>query len=774
LENREDLQRDGINPKSNARPPVPAPETEARAGPPAPVSSNSDNGLDETEPSLGQWFASNGFSLIVVALAIGYVLWKFDSDGIWAIVKALLGLSFVIFIHELGHFLAAKWCDVNVTTFSIGFGPAIPGCWFEWGETVYKLSLLPLGGYVQMVGQVDGDEASDGSEDDPRSYRNKGVGQRMLIISAGVIMNAVLAFVCFIIVYMGPGKDRTAAVIDTIDSISPAFALGIRTEMEVEQIGDVLKPTFDSLRTVVVFSGHGDKVRFVGRRPNDPEPLVLDIEPRLEKDDTRPTIGVVPGQRPELAEKGLIGSGSTGPFFERSPASQAQPPLMYGDVILATTDPDDPTKLKDLPRDPRNQQKDQQDFFKFQRRMTRLAGKEVTLRVRRAGEDGNTVEVKVPPAFHLTLGVRMQMGQVLAIREGSAAARAGIRTPDKVNKFDGDTIYKVEVVEADGKTKVFDDKNLDPERLPYQLQQWSERLRQAKSDGPKKVTLHLRRHRTAGGPELENVKETLDWDDGWRFDRIVPLQAESPLAIPELGLAYQVKPVVAGVVPGHQNNPLEAGDLIKHIEITTLIGKDETTEKLDLKNNWANVGFWLYGRTAPVTQVKLTIQRAKETQTVALVPAVDETWPLVDRGWIFMPDERRQKADNIVEAVSLGLRDTKNNMKEVLQTLYSMFSGRVSVKLLGGPITIAKTAYRIAGYDIWEFIFFMGMISINLAVINFLPIPVLDGGHMVFLFYEKIRGRQASEAVRVGATYAGLAVILSLMVFVIYLDLTRK
>src|SRR5436309_3312137 len=100
-----------------------------------------------------------------------FILYRFTFIEMWSIVKAVLGLSFVIFIHELGHFLAAKWCDVNVTTFSIGFGPAIPGCRFKRGETTYKLAILPLGGYVQMVGQVDGDEASDGSEEDPRSYR---------------------------------------------------------------------------------------------------------------------------------------------------------------------------------------------------------------------------------------------------------------------------------------------------------------------------------------------------------------------------------------------------------------------------------------------------------------------------------------------------------------------------------------------------------------------------------------------------------------------------
>jgi regulator of sigma E protease len=88
-------------------------------------------------------------------------------------------------------------------------------------------------------------------------------------------------------------------------------------------------------------------------------------------------------------------------------------------------------------------------------------------------------------------------------------------------------------------------------------------------------------------------------------------------------------------------------------------------------------------------------------------------------------------------------------------------------------VTIARVAYKIAGMDFWEFVFFLGLISVNLAVINFLPIPVLDGGHMVFLVYEKLRGKPASEGVRIGATYAGLALILCLMVFVLWLDFSR-
>src|SRR5262249_7283721 len=97
---------------------------------------------------------------------------------------------------------------------------------------------------------------------------------------------------------------------------------------------------------------------------------------------------------------------------------------------------------------------------------------------------------------------------------------------------------------------------------------------------------------------------------------------------------------------------------------------------------------------------------------------------------------------------------------------------RISTDLLGGPIMIGTVAFHFAS-DIYRFIVFIGIISVNLAVVNFLPVPVLDGGHMVFLIYEKLRGKPAPEPVRVAATMAGLALLLLLMGFVIYLDVSR-
>ena len=156
-----------------------------------------------------------------------------------------LGLGVVIFIHELGHFLVAKWCDVHVQTFSIGFGPALPGCSFQWGETTYKIALFPLGGYVKMVGE--GGE-NDEEEDDPRSFKNKTVWQRMAIISAGVIMNVLFGLVVFIVAFK-IGVHRHAPVVGVVEAGGPAWQKGVRSGDVLREVGDIKHPYFEDLKS---------------------------------------------------------------------------------------------------------------------------------------------------------------------------------------------------------------------------------------------------------------------------------------------------------------------------------------------------------------------------------------------------------------------------------------------------------------------------------------------------------------------------------------------
>jgi regulator of sigma E protease len=180
---------------------------------------------------------------------------------------------------------------------------------------------------------------------------------------------------------------------------------------------------------------------------------------------------------------------------------------------------------------------------------------------------------------------------------------------------------------------------------------------------------------------------------------------------------------------------------------------------------WASL-FWGL-QNDETKEIDLRIERENRTEEVTLTARQDMTWPVVERGLRFMPAIRYQKADSPVHAVALGLHMTADNIQRIYQMLEALITGRVSTKGVGGPIEIGMAAYRAAEDSFFSFLQFMAMISINLAVINFLPIPVLDGGHMVLLGYELVRGKPASEQVRVVATYAGLVLILSLMAFVL-------
>ena len=106
----------------------------------------------------------------------------------------IFGIGLVIFVHEMGHFLAAKWCGVDVEVFSLGFGPRL--CGFVHRGTDYRISVVPVGGYVKMFGDQPGE-----GEGDPRALNSKTVGQRFLVYSGGVIMNVLFALVAFPVVF---------------------------------------------------------------------------------------------------------------------------------------------------------------------------------------------------------------------------------------------------------------------------------------------------------------------------------------------------------------------------------------------------------------------------------------------------------------------------------------------------------------------------------------------------------------------------------------------
>jgi regulator of sigma E protease len=728
-----------------------------------------------TSENSPKWLARNGSTLLVsilVVLAFWYFLRDSDAplDDAFNVFKVIIGLGLVIFIHELGHFLAAKSCGVYVETFSIGFGTPLFGvAQMKWGETLYKIGWIPLGGYVKMLGE--GENNSD-DPDNPRSYKNKSVPQRMLIISAGVIMNLILAWVCYLGVLMTRGIEHDPGIIGTVAPGGPAWQTGLRPGDLIRVIGSRTDPVYKELQREVMRAGKGTalNLRYVRFAEGRGEELETQITPTRSDEVLAPMLLIRSSRVPVLIRR--IGRLSA-PVEPNSPASHAEPPLQFGDRIIGATDPDNPSQITELRPDPRRAGEDRRDYFDLERRLQRLMGQPITLRVRRAGATG-PIDVIVPPAWGRTVGLRMLPGPIVALRKDSPAAQAGLIVQE--GKSAGDVLDAIELTKANGQRVRYSvhvapgsgDLPLDPVRLPTQLALWA-------AEKPADYTVRVTVLRTEGHSAVPKTFE-MKWDRSWELIDSSPADiwpVDTPLSLSGLGLAYRVKNQVAGVDP---NSPaekagLKPGDVIKRLTLTIEDPKGvkvETRREL-ADDQWSYYGAFLAQNTR-ISQVRLKLQNEQE---ISLIPEEDRTLPLVDRGLIFDGDKSLQKADGLVNGLYLASRSVWISSMTIYENLIGLVRGRLSMKAISGPITIAKHSFDLAGRDTFEFILFIALINVNLAIVNFLPIPVLDGGHMVFLLYEAIRRKPPSDSWRFALTIVGLIAVLSLMFWGLALDFGR-
>lgn len=160
---------------------------------------------------------------------------------ILAIVALLIVLSVVVFIHELGHFLAARWAGVRVDTFSIGFGPAIVK-WHDKHGTVWKIACLPLGGYVSIYGQEDMFDRKKYAElpaDKKKGhYLSAPAWKQFIIVAAGVTMNFILAWLIYSGIFMFQPKEVQLPVVGQVIQESVAFNAGVKPGDTIVRIDD--------------------------------------------------------------------------------------------------------------------------------------------------------------------------------------------------------------------------------------------------------------------------------------------------------------------------------------------------------------------------------------------------------------------------------------------------------------------------------------------------------------------------------------------------------
>lgn len=668
------------------------------------------------------------------------------------LIQIMIFLGLVIFVHELGHFLVARWCGVLVERFSVGFGPVLLS--FKRGDTEYALSLIPLGGYVKMLGQSD-TPTIEGPSEDKRSYQNKSVLQRMAIISAGVVMNIIFGLICFAIAY-GVGVPESPATVGAATPGGPAWKAGMMPGDRIINVNGQRDPSYRTFVQQVVFTRpETEKVHItVDRGGKDLEFAIAPIK------RNRPMIGVIQSVGLELApfEEAL-------PTIRFSRAAEAKDPgFERGDRVVAVDG--EPTR----------------DFRQLSEQLFQHRRDPVTIRVERRSTDkkpGPEADVKVAEAFVRTAGLVMTMGDIIAIRDDSPAAQAVDATGAPKPIEPGDRILAV-----DGQAEI------DPMRLADVLV----------DKAGQKVELTIKRK--ARTPEELKLYVVPQEQPTWSDFPMFPVPTETPMSIPSLGIAYNVASIVYSVEPegpAARSGKIQPGDFISSITyvvprradlprekgfLDRFFGapkaEDSTTKEQEYDKSrfrcgeagWAGA-FW--GMQSPeVPRVILAVERTtgeqkKEEFEVELELAEVSDWPIAMRGLNLVDDERIRRASTLLEALRLGLDYTLSTMSDVYMTLRGLLNRDLAPDLLSGPLRLGYTAY-VVSKDFMTLVLLIGLINVNLAVVNFLPIPVLDGGHMVFLLYEAIFRRKPNEKFLLVMNYVGIIFILSLMAFVIYLD----
>ncbi len=169
--------------------------------------------------------------------------------------------------------------------------------------------------------------------------------------------------------------------------------------------------------------------------------------------------------------------------------------------------------------------------------------------------------------------------------------------------------------------------------------------------------------------------------------------------------------------------------------------------------------------------LQMVVLRNSEKFSFSIQPAVYQEFDLGNL--VFLPKLSEAQSYNIWESCKYGLKDAYQMILDVFFMLKGLISQDIAAKNLGGPVVIFSASYSQLQLGFGYFLYFLALISINLAVVNLLPIPILDGGHLFFLSIEKIRGKPVSERVIGIFNAIGMAFLLTLLLFVTYNDILR-
>ena len=702
------------------------------------------------------------------------------------VIYALIGIGLIIFIHEAGHFMAAKKVGVRVERFAIGFDPPFRGrnlrfFTFQRGETEYVVGMIPFGGYVKMAGET---LMAGGSEGKPDELTSKSVGARALVFAAGAIMNILSAFVFFIIAFT-LGVSFTDSEVGDTPPGSPAWEAGIRPGDQIFEIDGEEVIEQMEIRVSVALGDPSKALSIKVRRPlesatGEPSEHTFSVKPRWNAAQEFNWIGIIPAADDQLAAPDagsaaaqagiregdrLVGLDVDGVVLPRLPVTHLF--QIFDD--LQRLYPETPFRVQ-VERDGTEQ------WFEFS------PGREAT------GE--------VLPLIGVQSRERWGGGAVVRqLRPGSKAESAGI-----FNR--GDTITHI-----DGS--------------PVNTINWMQIARKQRQG----TDLEIQILNLEGNTQKKRVETALfvEWilqdDIQWgRFDAAVPpINPDSSLASADLKPGDRIISLGGKLCfsPEElkklaQQSSVENRAEVRVLRTGTILTKSLSRTDVEILARLTQAPF------PPLTEVaqggpaaSVGIEQGAVIEQIGeesignwadLQEAVKkhQAGENVQIKWRTVEGESKEAEITIgtaavaplglalhnykqklvkvgfVDAFKLGFRRTIIVSKWVFLTLRSLVRREVSPKHLSGPIGITQILTKVSEQkSIGTLLYFLALISVNLGLFNLLPFPVLDGGHLTFLLIEKIKGSPVDIRIQEWATNIAFVLILALAAFVTFHDFMR-
>ncbi len=698
--------------------------------------------------------------IVVFAAVISLIIRNIAVFGNLLLVA--IGFGAVVLVHEFGHFILAKLSGIKVEAFSIGFPPTFAGIlrteqgWqirilprffpkendesdegrlsftlgkkAKPGETEYRIGLIPFGGFVKMLGQEDIGQVK--SSDDPRSYVNKPALTRMAVIAAGVTFNAIGAGLILMIVFL-IGINRVPAVVGAVVPDSPAAKAGLKPGDEIIEIAgkrDALE--YYDIAVASALSGKNEKVTLKVRHEDETiEDYMLVAEQKQPGETKR--FGIALPYNLTIADV--------------SDANEllAKTGLLPGDRIKAVNG------------------KSVQTHWELEKIVENALVPEVAILAERtdpASKQAQLIDSKIK--LHLVSADIRSESESETGHICSMVPRLRIEVVSKTRPSIKEKLIflfsgKKKDVDAEGELQSGDIILAigDVENPTYK-----EMRDVTKEYENKELPIRVLRA-DADGVEQEltiTVEPKRSKDD----ERVV-------IGIYLVPMFDVEHPVVAKTITTESNSALEIprGAVITAVNETTVSSFYDVIREI-CRN--AGQRITINYRLNEELKGNVVLDAGTSENQIAIKSTFAEFVP-------FEPLERLYKASSPIDAIRMGYKKTLTFIAQAYITLKRLIGGLISPKELMGPVGIITLSYRIvAERPLIEYAYFLGLISAVLAVFNLLPLLPFDGGHILFLLVEKIKGSAVSERVQGTIAYAGWVLVGALILYVTFNDIVRS